>query len=180
MNKPQPPRHFETARTFLRPVSLDDAQTIFEGYSSCPVATRFMSFTRHQDLSETVRFATSRVQCWENQTAFHWVVISKDNGDLMGGVELRVNPPQTDFGYLFAERFWGRGFCTEAMQAIVDWASAQPEIFRVWATCHPDNAASARVLEKLGLVFEATLENGEARPQLGELAGPSLMFAKIR
>jgi len=66
------------------------------------------------------------------------------------------------------------------VRCVVDWAYAQPEIFRVWATCHPDNLASIRVLEKAGLLQEGRLENWEARPQLGLLAGPSLVFAKIR
>ncbi len=105
---------------------------------------------------------------------------AKTTGAFLGAVELWVNPPKADFGYIFCERFWGQGFATEAVKPVVDWALAQPEIFRVWATCHPDNAGSANVLRKAGLTFEARLENWEARPQLGELAGASLAFAKTK
>jgi RimJ/RimL family protein N-acetyltransferase len=95
-------------------------------------------------------------------------------------IELRLSPPKADFGYIFGEASWGRGFATEAVCTVVAWAIAQPPIFRVWATCHPDNAASAAVLRKAGLSHEATLENWEARPQLGELAGPSHFYARTR
>ena len=64
-------------------------------------------------------------------------------------------------------------------KCVADWAFGQPEIFRVWATCHPDNAASIRVLNKAGLRFEARLENWEARPQPGLPAGPSMVYAKV-
>ena len=92
----------------------------------------------------------------------------------------RAAPPKADFGYVLGEPSWGRGFATEAAKAVADWTVGQPSIFRLWATCHPDNLASARVLTKAGLVREATLMNWEARPQLGEAAGPSLMFARLK
>lgn len=176
----QPPRDFETRRTVLRPVVRTDAEVIFRGYSNSPAATRFMNFRRHESLEEAVQFAERCARCWQDHSAYPWAVISKAGGEFMGVVELRVNPPQADFGYIFGERFWAQGFATEAATPIVDWAYGQPEIFRVWATCHPDNIRSVRVLEKLGLALEARLGNWEARPQLGEQAGPGLMFAKLR
>jgi [ribosomal protein S5]-alanine N-acetyltransferase len=74
----------------------------------------------------------------------------------------------------------GRGYASEIASAIVDWSIRQHEIFRVWATCHPENLASRRVLEKAGLSLEARLANWEARPNIGEPAGDNLVFALIR
>ena len=95
----------------------------------------------------------------------------------LGVVELRLSPPKADLGYIFGEGAWGQGFATESASTVVAWAIAQPPIFRVWATCHPDNTASAAVLRKAGFSHEATLANWEARPQLGEVAGPSHCYA---
>lgn len=180
MDKPQPPRSFETQRTLLRPIERDDAEAIFLGYSGSPTATRFINFRRHQSRAEAAQFAERCVRCWKDQSAYPWAVISKGANEFMGVVELSVDPPQADFGYIFGDRFWAKGFGTEATKPIVGWAYAQCEIFRVWATRHPDNLGSVRVLETLGLALEVRLENWEARPQLGEKAGPSLMFAKLR
>jgi len=179
MPKPQPPEHFETERLLLRPVERGDADSIF-GYSGSKAATQWMRFARHTTRDEAVAFAERCVRCWTDGSAYPWVVASKKSGEFLGALELRVNPPKADFGYIFCERFWGRGFATEAVKPVVDWAIAQPEIFRVWATCHPDNARSANVLRKAGLTFEARLENWEARPQCDEPAGASLMFAKTK
>lgn len=107
-------------------------------------------------------------------------MILRSTDQFLGVIELRINLPKADFGYIFCEEFWGAGFATEVVQCVVDWALTQPEIFRVWATCHPDNTASARVLAKVGLKLEARLENWEARPQLGELAAPSLLYGKTK
>jgi ribosomal-protein-alanine N-acetyltransferase len=180
MPKPQPPQHFETERLLLRPIARADAEAIFLGYSSSTAATHWMNFTRHTVLDEALAFAARCERCWTDDSAYPWAAIAKTTGELLGAVELRVNPPKADFGYIFCERFWGQGYATEAVRPVVDWVIARPEIFRVWATCHPDNAASARVLSKVGLTLEARLENWEARPQRGELAGASLMFAKTK
>ena len=131
-------------------------------------------------LSEAVEFAMRCARCWEDGSAYPWAVISMRDRAFMGVVELRVNGSAVDFGYIFAQRYWGRGIATEAVRAPVEWAWAQAEVLRVWATCHSDNAASARVLEKLGLMLEATREGAEPRPQLGEATGSSLVYARVR
>src|SRR3954471_19143519 len=110
----RPPRTFQTARTLLRPLQVDDARAIFEGYSSSPVATRFMDFRRHLQLSEAIEFATRCARCWEDGSAYPWAVISMRDGAFMGVVELRVNGSAVDFGYIFAQQHWGRGIATEA------------------------------------------------------------------
>jgi [ribosomal protein S5]-alanine N-acetyltransferase len=173
------PEALETERLQLRPVALSDAEDIF-GYASAVAPTRFMTFKRHQQMAESLAFTHRCEVCWQSASAFPWAVVQRSSGLLIGVLELRLSPPKADFGYIFAERYWGKGFATEAASAAVAWAIAQPAILRVWATCHPANAASAAVLRKAGLSYEATLANWEARPQLHELAGPSDCYALIR
>lgn len=172
----RPPEEFHTHRLRLRPVALTDAADIFR-YASEPAPTRFMTFERHRDIAESVAFAERCEDCWTSGSAFQWAVIETASGRLAGVLELRLSPPKADFGYILGEPFWGHGFASEAASAMVAWAIDQTEIFRVWATCHPDNAASAAVLRKAGLSYEATLGNWESRPQLGEFAGPSDFYA---
>src|SRR5258708_29658139 len=128
---PRPPQHFQTERTLLRPLSAGDAETVFLGYSSSAAATRFMHFQRHTMLDQSVRFVERCVRCWEDGSAYPWAVLQQTTGQFLGCIELRVNPPRADFGYIFCEQFWGQGFATEAARTIDDWALAQPEIFRI-------------------------------------------------
>jgi RimJ/RimL family protein N-acetyltransferase len=173
----RPPECIETQRLRLRPVVESDAPAIFD-YAGGARTTLFMNFARHRVLAESVAFARRCEACWSSGSAFPWAITSGSHKDLLGVIELRLAPPKADFGYILREAFWGDGLASEAATAVADWALSQPEIHRVWATCHPDNLASARVLTKAGLQFEARLENWEARPQLGEAAGPSLCFAR--
>lgn len=62
-------------------------------------------------------------------------------------------PPQNsqaEVGYSVLPQFQRQGLATEMTGALVDWALAQPDVERVIAQVHPDNAASLRVLDKLG------------------------------
>jgi len=136
-----------------------------------------MPFERHRDIAESAAFAERCEDCWKSGSAFPWALIETSSKAFAGVLELRLSPPKADFGYILGESFWGHGLASEAASVVVAWAIAQPAIFRVWATCHPDNAASAAVLRKAGLRYEATLANWESRPQLGEIAGPSDCYA---
>jgi ribosomal-protein-alanine N-acetyltransferase len=171
------PEAFQTHRLRLRPVAQTDAEDIFRTYAGEASPTRFMPFERHRDIAESVAFAERCESCWKSSSAFPWAVTKTSSGQFLGVLELRLAPPKADFGYILGEPFWGHGFATEAASAVVAWAIAQPSIFRVWATCHPGNAASAAVLRKAGLRYEATLGNWEARPQLNEIAGSSDCYA---
>lgn len=176
----RPPDDILTERLRLRTVRRTDAEAIFRTYAGLPGPTRFMTFETHRDVADSLAFAQRCEACWASGAAFPWAVTDQASGTLMGVIELRLAPPKADFGYIFGEAFWGRGFASETARAVVAWAIAQRGIFRVWATCHPGNAASAGVLRKAGLSLEARLANWETRPQLGEVAGPSDVYALIK
>jgi RimJ/RimL family protein N-acetyltransferase len=174
----RPPEELVTERLRLRPLVESDAPAIFEGYASLEDATRWMIFPRHRSIDESLAFARRCEQVWRDGAAFPYAITLE--GAFIGCIELRVTPPKANFGYILARTHWSQGFATEAARAIVEWARARPEIYRVWATCHPENRASARVLEKAGLSYETRLARWEARPNLAEPAGDSLVYALTR
>lgn len=64
---------------------------------------------------------------------------------------------RAELAYTFNRRVWGRGYATEAAGALLRWAFDTAGLHRVEATCRPENTASARVLEKLGMRREGLL-----------------------
>jgi RimJ/RimL family protein N-acetyltransferase len=82
-------------------------------------------------------------------------------GEAVGGIGFT---PQSDvarrsaeIGYWLGEQFWGRGIATEALVAVTEYAFANFDLCRLYAHVFDWNAASARVLEKAGYVFEGRL-----------------------
>jgi len=176
MADPIPPRYIQTHRLALRPITRGDTHAIFR-YASSPTVTRFVEFAQHTALQDSETFALECERAWGSGTAAPWAIVLRTTDEFVGVIELRLRPPKADFGYVLDEAFWGHGYATEAATAVVNWAIAQPAIDRVWATCDPANRASARVLEKAGLHCETRLESWAARPQHGQAAGPSLLYA---
>ncbi|HYE84819.1 MAG TPA: GNAT family protein [Vicinamibacterales bacterium] len=87
------------------------------------------------------------------------------------GLVLRPEMQDAEAWYLLHPVLWGRGLLSEAMAAVVDDGFRHRGLHRIWATCLPENPASARVLERLrfrreGLLREGLRIHGEWRDAL--------------
>jgi len=176
----RPPEKMETQRLFLRPIGTGDAEAVFETYANDPQVTRFATWVPHATVAETRRYLQACEIAWREGTAFPWAVFRRQDGKLIGSAELRINDHQAEIGYLIARPLWGQGYASEAARALVDWAFAQQDIYRVWATCDAENLASARVLEKAGLVFEGRIQRRLRRPGLHGAPRDVLFYEKVK
>ena len=164
----RPPETIETERLILRKPRLEDAEAIFANYAQDPEVTRYVTWSPHTDIAQTRGFMENRLRAWETGESFEWGITLRGSDEVIGMIALRVQAYKADLGYVLARPYWGQGLVTEAAQAIMAWALAQPEIFRVWAWCDVDNPASARVMEKCGMDFEGTLKRWMRRPNRDE------------
>lgn len=76
--------------------------------------------------------------------------------------------PDVEVAYHFAREVWNRGYATEAAGAWVEAAFRELRLERVLALAYPENRASTRVMEKIGMHFEREVEKyGETLVQYG-------------
>jgi len=61
-----------------------------------------------------------------------------------------------ELGYALAQSHWGKGYATEAAQALIDWVFANTKAVRIQAHCISEHATSMRVLQKIGMQHEGT------------------------
>ncbi len=88
-----------------------------------------------------------------------WAVVEKSSGETIGYCGLFFFPdvcgqPEIEIGYRLARSHWGRGYATEAARAVRDYAFQTLNVQRLIALIDPENTASIRVAEKLGMVYE--------------------------
>lgn len=98
------------------------------------------------------------------RTNFDFAVIDKSTGLLIGTAGIRIQDAESlvgDFGYILHSAHWGQGLGTQVAQAIVVFGFQELGLHRIWATCRPQNIASARVLEKAGLKCEGYLRENK-------------------
>lgn len=62
---------------------------------------------------------------------------------------------QVELGYFTYERFWGKGYVTEAVKRVMEFAFRENDVFRISTGCIQDNIGSERVMQKCGMTKEA-------------------------
>lgn len=72
----------ETERLILRPLSVDDAETIYKNWTSDPDVAKFMRWERHKDVSETREWLSSEEACVESDGVYNWGFVLKETGEL--------------------------------------------------------------------------------------------------
>ncbi|MFN8062558.1 MAG: GNAT family N-acetyltransferase [Vicinamibacterales bacterium] len=158
----------DTARLRLRRPVASDADEIFARYASDPDVTRYVGFPRHRRLEHTHAFLSFADAHWAQWHTGPYLIVDRASGVLLGGTGLIFDSSfKAATGYILARDAWGRGVATEALGAMV--ALAPPlGVRRLYAVCHVDHRASARVLEKGGLTLEGVLRRYAEFPNLVE------------
>lgn len=164
----RPEAFWETERLSARPATCADAQVLFERYACDPAVAKYMTWRPHQTVDETLAFLRRCEAAWRDGSAFPWTLWSKSDDEFVGLIEVRVSGATVNVGYALSRRRWRQGLMTEALGAVVRWALAQRDIYRVWATCDVDNIASARVMERVGMQREGILRNWLVHPNISD------------
>ena len=160
------PNLIETARLVLRRPRPDDAHAIYARYAGDPEVTRFLGWPTHLSVDDTLAFLQFSDAEWERWSAGPYLIVARTDQRLLGGTGLSVETPyRAATGYVLARDAWGQGFATEALRAMVDLV-ARLRLPRLHAFCHPQHAASRRVLEKCGFVCEGTWRRYAEFPNL--------------
>ncbi len=142
------PELFETVRLLLQRPRATDLEAIFTRYASDPDVTRFVAWPRHRSLADTEAFLASSDAEWDRWPAGPYILRSRVNGAVLGGTGFAFETPyRASTGYLLAKDAWGKGYATEALQAIVEIARMLG-IRRLYAFCHTEHRASRRVLRR--------------------------------
>lgn len=177
----RPPEVFATARLSARKPRVDDAPAVFAAYASDPEVTRYLAWPPYERIEPLKTFLSEAISRWEkNESPFNWVLCLKGSDRPIGSIGTSIDGGKAMFGYLFAKKFWGRGFATEALTFLVDWALSQPEISRAWAYCDVENPTSVRVMEKAGMVREGILHRWHVCPTLGPELRDCFVCAKVK
>lgn len=162
----QAPERVETPRLSLCRPSPADAEAIFRRYASDPEVTLYVGFPRHRQIADSRAFIEFSDALWARWPCGPYVAFRRDTGALAGGTGLMFETAaRASTGYVLARDCWGLGLATEALGAMVDVA-ARCGVQRLYAVCHDQHRASARVLEKGGFTLEGTLRRFAEFPNL--------------
>ncbi len=171
ISPPRAPERIETPSLLLRRPRESDADAIFARYSSDAAVTRLVGWPTHRTVDETRAFLEFDASHWDAWPCGSYLIFARDDERLLGGTGLLFETPlRAMTGYVLAKDAWGRGLATESLEAMVGVAR-YAGVRRLFALCHREHAASARVLEKCDFAREGVLRAYAPFPNLG-LADP--------
>jgi RimJ/RimL family protein N-acetyltransferase len=174
------PEVLRTPRLVLRPPRPADAAGIFARWAQDPAVYRYMSMRPDTALAQTEQSVLRAIEQRRQGKELWWALTLPAEDRPLGAVLLTPAGHQAELGYALARDAWGRGYATEAAAAVAGAAWALPGVYRIWARCDVENAASARVLEKVGMQREGTLRRASVRPNLGPEPRDVFVYARVR
>jgi RimJ/RimL family protein N-acetyltransferase len=149
----------ETERLVLREVAATDLDDLFDLYND-PEVMRFLNGgkpTSRTAIRDTVLPNLTRVFDRYGGPGY-WAAETRCGGQFLGWFELTPlggdHPDEAELGYRLRRSAWGRGYGTEGSRALVRKGFTELGLRRVMAQTMAVNAASRRVMEKTGLVFD--------------------------
>lgn len=150
-----------TARLTLRPFREDDTEALY-AYSKDEAVGRNAGWKPHESLMESSDILHL---VFLDQPSV-WAIERKSDKRLLGSVGLIADSKRQygsarSLGYALGVDYWGQGYMTEAVRAVLRCGFGPMSLDLISATCYPDNPASRRVLEKCGFVYEGMLHRAE-------------------
>jgi ribosomal-protein-alanine N-acetyltransferase len=145
-----------TDRLVLREFVKADVDAVF-AYSSDPKVTRYLFFGP-RDEESTAEYLEELLasQVEQPRTRFELAVEEASSGRLIGACDLSlIEANAVDLGYMLGTPDWGKGYATEISLALLEAAFCELRAERVISTVDVNNGASIRVLEKIGMRWEA-------------------------
>lgn len=149
----------ETENLYLRRFTLDDAEAYWP-LTSMPEILRYTGEQPQASLDDVRHILSTRpLKDYATRGYGRMACIEKSSGRLIGfsGLKFVEELNEVDIGYRFLPDCWGKGYATESARLLMQHGAKEHGIERVIGLVQPENVASARVLGKLGLVFERAL-----------------------
>lgn len=159
VNPFQPFPVLATERFRLRPLGGADAEALF-GYFSDPELTRYFGTAPFTSIEQAHGFIAQYEKAAEQGRAIRWGIAWKRSDALAGTCGFHNWSQQhlrAEIGYEVAPSLWRRGVMSEALPAICGFGFGPMRLNRIGALISLPNAASIRLVEKLGFQREGVL-----------------------
>ncbi len=150
----------ETERLILRPFEISDAQALFD-MDKNPDVHKYLWQKPITNITEVHAYIEMVQKQYVERGIGRFSTIIKETGELIGWTGIKFVNDHTengntnfyDYGYRLNEKFWNKGYATEASIAWLKYGFNKMKIDKMNAYTHEQNGASNHVLQKVGMKF---------------------------
>jgi ribosomal-protein-alanine N-acetyltransferase len=155
----------ETERLILRPITLADADDVYE-YGRDPKVGKYMIYPLHTSIADAINWLETVPGEFARRERINFAITLKPNGKFVGSCSYHHISPEhhrLQIGYVLTRSAWGKGYMAETVSEMIRFAFEEMSMHRIEATCYEANERSARVMERCGMKHEGTLKHSELR-----------------
>lgn len=145
-----------TERLVLRPLHIEDIPALLPLIGAREVAATTLRIPHPYTPKDAEQFLEFSKGVWEKREGARFGIFLRDGERLCGGIGLHANREHqhAELGYWIGVPFWGKGYCTEAAQKVLEYGFGTLGLYRIHSNHFPINPASGRILRKLGMKYE--------------------------
>lgn len=157
-----------TERLTLRKLKLTDIPLYYEKLASQEEISQYMLWEPHKDMNETIEYITKEVESYEKQVNYKWAITQKGENDIIGVIALlRFDEKENScsFAYMLAKEHWNKGYVTEALKRVMEFAFLELGVERIEVDHLADNVASGKVMQKVGMEWIGIQKDKYTKPK---------------
>ncbi|MEC0666389.1 MULTISPECIES: GNAT family N-acetyltransferase [Priestia] len=145
---------FETERCLINTIEAPDYTDVKNLYGNDEVR-KFLGGIRSDNSIKEV-FAD---MLNSGNDSFYWVVREKHTDNFIGLVSLDPHHEKVhlELSYQFLPKWWGKGYATEVVQLLINYALNELKLSKVIAETQTANKSSCKLLERIGMNLEQTI-----------------------
>ena len=149
----------QTDRLILRPFALADAAAVQRLAGDPAIADTTLRIPHPYPDGVAEAWIGTHQESFDKGASVTFAITLRAGGELIGsiGLELRPAHRRAELGYWVGVPFWNRGYCTEAVRAVIAYGFAERGLNRIFAHHVSRNPASGRVMQKVGMRHEGHL-----------------------
>ena len=146
----------ETERLLLREIQIDDVNLIFDCWMQDEDVSRYMCWKASSDIEEAKEFVNYELNQIDNNQWKRWIIVLKETLDVIGTCLVYFNEDENnwDISYNLGKKYWGKGYISEAMKTVMNYAINELGMTECIAAHANENPVSGKVITKLGFSFE--------------------------
>ncbi|MEG4853987.1 GNAT family N-acetyltransferase [Microcoleus sp. B5-D4] len=146
-------QEIETARLYLRQFRPEDLDDLYRIYSD-PETMKYLTGVRTREATEIA--IHTMLKRWEQNNFGMWALVHKIDCKMIGrcGLAFLDQTPEVELGYALDKVYWNQGLATEASLASLNYGFKILDLERIVAIARPENIASQRVIQKVGMKYE--------------------------
>lgn len=152
----------ETERLLLRRLEMTDANEMFNGWCNDRDVTRYLPWDIHGNINVTNTLLRIWIDDYNNKFTYRWIIIEKESNKPIGTIDVvskNVENRVFELGHCYKKDCWGKGYATEVLRKVASFLFDQVGVELIVAKHYETNPASGRVMQKIGMKYDATLRD---------------------